>query len=79
MTHLTLQMLHKVIYVFKSEYLFVDKTSTKYRTRIESPVQHCFLVCTGSETPSNRWTRDKATCNQPERHGEKKIVVRRWN
>jgi hypothetical protein len=57
-------MSQKVIYVYKSEYLFVDKTYTKCGTRIESPVQLCFQMCTGRKAPNNRWTGDNAICNQ---------------
>jgi len=70
MTHLTLKMFQKEIYVFESEYLFVDKTSTECSTRIESPAQLCFQMCAGRETTNSRWTGDKAPSNQPERFGE---------
>ena len=51
MKRLTLQMLRKVIYLFKSEYLFVDKRSAVVQcsTKIESPIQLCFQLCAGRE------------------------------
>ena len=70
MTHLTLQMFQKEIYVFKSEYLFVDKTSTECSIRIKCSVQLCSQVCAGRETTNSRWAGDIAPCNQPERCGE---------
>jgi len=44
-------MSQKVIYVFKSEYLFVDKICTKCSTRIDSPVQLFVFRCVQGERP----------------------------
>ena len=67
-------MSQKVTYVLKSEYMFVDKTCTKFSTRIDSPVQLCVQVCTGKGAPNKRWTGDNVTCNQYGSCGEQKNV-----